>query len=420
MASPSMSDRTSAPSYLPREPPYWAVSRVAYLLIMLFVAAAAAAVVVRVPEVVTAQFALVPTRGVDPVKAPRRGTVTEVRVREGDAVGADQPIAVIGSEELGDRWSELQMLETQLRGAEAALLNVRDQRANQRQAEREQERALRDRVAVLDKMTGLREEQITLSREFVERRRRLFEEGLTNREEITRAYLEAQEQTLRLAELEADRSAAQRALAGLLHEIEARDAAFREQERQLNERIDTSRIRAGQLRAERVGRQRADAEVSAPCAGVVLRLALRAPRAVVQEGELIAEVACAGERLQAELTMPQSGVARVREGTPVRLLYDAFPYQQFGVRYGSVRWVSPATALSEPHGGFRVLVDLADTVFTVDGESRRPMPGMTGTARLVVGQRSLLEYGLGPLRELRERFAEPARDRAPAAGHRGT
>ena len=420
MASPSMSERSAAPSYLPREPPYWAVSGVAYLLIMLFVAAAAAAVVVRVPEVVTAQFALIPMRGVDPVKAPRRGTVTELRVREGDAVADDQPIAVIGSEELGDRWSELRTLETQLLGTEAALSNVRDQRANERRAEREQERALRDRIAVLDKMTGLREEQIKLSQEFVERRRRLFEEGLTNREEITRAYLEAQEHTLRLAELEADRSAAERTLAGLLHEIEARDAAFREQERQLNERLDTNRIRAGQLRAERVGPEHADAEVPAPCAGVVLRLALRAPRAVVQEGDLIAEVACAGERLQAELTMPQSGVARVREGTPVRLLYDAFPYQQFGVRYGAVRWVSPATAGSE-HGGFRVLVDLADTVFTVNGETRRPMPGMTGTARLVVGQRSLLEYGLGPLRELRERFAEPPPERGtPAAGHRGT
>ena len=79
--------------------------------------------------------------------------------------------------------------------------------------------------------------------------------------------------------------------------------------------------------------------ITTPCAGTVLRLAINAPGAVVQDGEMLAEVACAGEQLQAEVSVTPTGTGRIEPGQPVRLLYDAFPYQRYGIKHGTVRWV---------------------------------------------------------------------------------
>ena len=74
-------------------------------------------------------------------------------------------------------------------------------------------------------------------------------------------------------------------------------------------------------------------------------LGVLAAGAVVQEGAELAQIACAGERLQAELTLSQGGLSRTRPGLPVKLLYESFPYQRFGVRNGTLRWASPSSAM---------------------------------------------------------------------------
>jgi membrane fusion protein len=104
----------------------------------------------------------------------------------------------------------------------------------------------------------------------------------------------------------------------------------------------------------------------------------------------------------------------VRQGQGAKLLYDAFPYQRFGVKFGRVRWVGPATALpaagaqnpsaAEPQA-FRALIDGDDSTIVVSGEPRPLLVGMRGSARVVVGRRSLISFAFEPLRALRENFA---------------
>jgi hypothetical protein len=86
----------------------------------------------------------------------------------------------------------------------------------------------------------------------------------------------------------------------------------------------------------------------------------------VPEAETLGELACAGERLQAELALPSSGVGQIEAGQPVKLLHDIFPSQLVGVRHGAVRWVSPTVVGDQ----FRVFADITDAAITVKGEAR--------------------------------------------------
>jgi membrane fusion protein len=120
---------------------------------------------------------------------------------------------------------------------------------------------------------------------------------------------------------------------------------------------------------------------------------------------VLAEVVCSGERLEAELMLPERGLALVRLGQGVKLLYDAFPYERYGVQYGTLRWLSP-TSTPEPSGsGFRALADISSETVGVQGLRRPILPGMTGRAAVIVGRRSLASYAIEPLRQIRESLA---------------
>jgi membrane fusion protein len=408
--SPYATDPDAEVPFLSTEPPPLVARGLAMLLIAMFVTAIVAAILVRVPETVIGRFVLVPVRGTDPVRAFRQGQVTAVRAAEGDAVVRGAPLFVVRSEPAADRSAELWTLRAQLRGADAELRNARRGHEERRRADAQQEEILRARHAALDRTIALKATQHRLAADLVERFRGGADGGVISSDEFTRRQLEATRLAEELAALEGERAQVEAESRKLRHEMAAREADFRDTMRRLVQEQAQAEIRAAALSPNAVADSGADLIVAAPCTGTVLRLRTRSAGAVVQEGDFLGEMACSGERLQAELMLPHSGVARVREGQAVKLLYDAFPYQRFGVRAGRVRWVSPAAGVADGNAvaadaAFRALIDLRDSTISVNRRPQALLPGMGGTARVVVERRALISYAFEPIRQLRENFA---------------
>jgi membrane fusion protein len=393
-------------SFLDTRAPHWAANGLAYLIVIAVLLALVALIAVHVPETVTSPFVLVPTRGTDPVRASRSGIVARVRVTEGQAARKGEPLFVIQSSPIGDRASELSALETQLKGAQESLANARREHESRRQAEGEEARRLKEKIASLGQSIKLKQEQLALAKELAGRYEEGYRKGLTSQVDVIRPKMDATRMALELEEAAKDRKEAEASLEKLRHESEAGSAKQRELERSLREVMDKSRIRIAALRKELVHTQSNELSVPAPCPGIVLRLHVKAAEAFVNEGDLLGELACAGDRLQAELTVPQSGAARIRPGQGVKLLYDAFPYQRYGVRYGTVRWISPATISLQNGAGFHGFADVEDEAILIDGQPRPLRAGMRGTAKIVVGRRSLITYAFEPLRQLKESFSD--------------
>lgn len=463
--------RDDAAPFLSGDPPHWVARALGRLLLVLFVGGLVAAVAVQVPETVSATFVLVPIRGTDPIRAPRSGIVVDVRVAQGRSVQQGDPLFVVRSPAAGDRSAELKSLEAQLAGADEAHTNARRKHENQRQSDGEEatrlarraiylthkfedQRALRatrqakfrsdleiqqNELDIADKEIDFKKTQYALAAELAERLEREHNAGgiswleyNTHRLGATRLAVEQQQlerslETLRLklnqlrtehetreiewritvAELEAERHDLQTASEKLRYANAARDAEYRELDRRLSEDSAKARIRAAALQEELGRNPSGELTVAAPCAGTVIRLPVKGPGAVVQDGEVLCEVACVGGALQAQLTVPPGGVSRLKPGLGAKLLYDAFPYQRYGVRTGTVRWTSPAGEAVEGASAFRALVDLTDGVILVDGQPRPLLAGMGGRAEVVVGQRTLIGYALEPIRQLKESLAAP-------------
>ena len=395
------------PPFLDPTPPHWAANGLAYLVIAVVAIATVAAVAVQVPETVSSPFILAPVRGVDPVRAARSGIVARVYAAEGHEVSKGAPLFLLHSAPIGDRSAELQALGAQLRGAGESLANARNEHESQTRADVEEGRKLQERILSLARTIDLKKRELVLADEILKKYRTGYEQDLIGFVEYAARQSEVSRVAVELEGFEKEHKEGRSALEKLRHETEIRSVKYRELDRRLKEETARTEIRMAVLQKELKNSRSNELSILAPCSGTLLRQHIKASEAFVNEGDLLSELACAGEKLQAELTVPQSGTARVRTGLGVKLLYDAFPFGRYGVRYGTVRWVSPASVDSENGRGFHAFADIEDEAIVVDGQPRPLRAGMRGTAKIVLGKRSLISYAFEPLRQLKESFAEP-------------
>jgi multidrug efflux pump subunit AcrA (membrane-fusion protein) len=406
----------ASPAFLEAEAAPWAVRGLATFLTALFVAAVLAAALIRVPETVTSRFVLVPLHRADPVRAPRAATVTAVQVLEGQSVSHNDTLFVLRSESVGDRASELQTEEAIRDGAAESLANQNEEFQSRQRADEGEIQNLAARLSDLDEMLALKRDALELTRDVVARYQELHKRDLLKRTELARYELAAKKAQFEFEELESDHAQVEAKLQRLRHEAEARQVAHREAARVLREEITRAEIRITTLEEGLTWSEGSQISVPAPCEGTVLRLHVTSPGAFLKDGEVLADLACANEPLRAKLTIPQADVARLEAGQGVKFLYDAFPHQRHGIRFGILRWVSPASIEENGAHVFRALADVHDESILVNGKERPLMAGMGGKAKIVVGRRTLLGYAFEPLYQLRESVIDAPADPTPRAG----
>jgi multidrug efflux pump subunit AcrA (membrane-fusion protein) len=399
--------------FLNPEPPPWVARALASGMLVLFVIVSIAAFLVHVPETVSGRFVLVPQRGTDPVRALREGVVTRTFASEGDTVGDLAPLFELQSAPIGDRAAGLRSLQTGMAADSTRLTISRSQLETRRRADEGEARRLRSKVEFLTRLIESKTRRYKLARELADSASLGNRQGSVSRYEASRQEFEASTIAEEIQANQDDLADTRAALQRLEDDGRARELEFQETRRGLQESIETAHIRIEALRTDLGNSTGSGLTVRTPCRGTVLRLQVAMPGAVVREGDVMAEVACAGEHLLGELELPQEGVAVVRPGQGVKLRFDAFPYQRYGVRFGTVRWLGPAGAAAGAVAGgrdtavFRALIDLQDTTVKVRGQNRPLLPGMGGRADIVIGRRSLVSFALEPVRALKENLSEP-------------
>lgn len=392
--------------FLDPAPPAWAARALASVLLALAAIGVLALMVVRVPETVSAPFVIVAEKGADPVRSLHDGVVTAVLVTDAEQVEAGTRLFTIGSETVGDRSSERESLGASLAGGEARLVNERGRFENQRQADEQELARLAQRRSTLRTQLQLKDQQRALAAEVLVRQRKSQDEGLTSWMDVSKQALEVDRLAVEAEQARAELAEIASSEARVRFEMASRRAAFDELSRSVAEELTRGRARTGML-ARDTERNGNVLSVTATCSGTIVRLVVRRPGTVVAANDTLAELTCDGEALRAEIMVPDRGMALVLEGQPVKLQYDAFPYQRYGVRFATVRWISPSSADAGPGQAraFRLLATLGEQVLRINGSPRPVRPGMSGQAAIVVGRRSLASYAFAPLRQLRESMA---------------
>ena len=372
---------------LPQDPPPWFIRSLAWLLIAMFGVALLAAVLVSLPETVTCPFVLVPENGADPIQSPRLAVVYRVCVRVGETVKAHDALYILRSDEIRDLGSELRSKGEDLRTLEQGLKKADAAYVSQLEIKTAE-------ISQAESEVKFREQHAASSHELLERMETLTKNGGISLVEVIQYRLEA-------AESAKDLSVAQRTLQQVNLERQQMQSEHSRLRAENVAEIEKLKMRLSALKDDLQNSQQNMLTVRAPYAGVVISQLQQNAGSVVQNGQELCQLAATDAKPRAQLTLGEAGLPKLASGQHVRLFFDAFPYQRYGIVNATLDWVSPSTVSSPQGQHFVGLASLDKT----DQAKRRPLAlrvGMAGEARIVVGQRTMIEYAFEPIRQLRE------------------
>ncbi len=373
---------------LPQNPPPWFVRSTAWLLIAMFAVAVLAAILVHLPETVSCPFVLVPAGGADPIQSPRLAVVNKVCVTEGETVKAGAQLFALRSDEIRGWDTQARTLAEDLHTREKGLAKADAAYTSQLEIKTAE-------IAQAESEVKFREKHASTSRDLVSRMEKLTKNGGISQVEVIKFRLE-------LAESEKDLSVAQRTVQQVNLERERMENDHSRQRGEDVAEIEKLKMRLAALKGDLENSQQNLLSVRAPYDGVVISLAQRNAGSVVQNGQELCQLAPANAKPRGRLTLNEAGLPKLAVGQRVRFFFDAFPYQRYGAVSAKLEWISPS-AVSSPEGPHFVALASLDQA---DLPARkRPLSlrvGMAGQARILVGQRTLIEYAFEPIRQLRE------------------
>ena len=185
-------------------------------------------------------------------------------------------------------------------------------------------------------------------------------------------------------------------------ELRQIEASFERERAMLDQRLAQTDAQLGQTTAG------AEQVLRASRAGRIAALKARAGEQA-EPGSPLAMILPADAELIAEVYLPSRAAGFVDEGQTVKLMYDAFPYQKFGLAGGQIIGVSPVAlrpdeigvATNSPELLYKVKIQLAEQKVSAFGKAHSLGAGMELSADIVLEERRVVDWLLEPLRSIR-------------------
>ncbi|MBL8539856.1 MAG: HlyD family type I secretion periplasmic adaptor subunit [Betaproteobacteria bacterium] len=414
-----------------------------YVLVGLVLTAATWASFAKVDRIVVGRGKLITTTPTIVVQPLEPSMIRSIDVQVGQIVKKGARLATFDPTFASSDLSQLTVrhasLDAHTRRLEAELSGARVPATAASNAEELlQSRIFQERRANLEsRLTSLDENIKRLKAAIAGNRREevVLRERLQKNLEIQRMHESLREGNyvpkLKVLETQRDRLQTERDLEQLLStsgqlqreiaKLEAERAAFTQdwREKVMEELVVVKRDRdavADQLK--KAERKTELTVVTAPADGVVQEIAKRSVGSVLKEAEPLLTLVPLDAPLEAEVQIDARYISYLRAGDPARIKLDAFPFQQYGVIKGRVRTVSedsfirpqgtPEDQDSGREAFYLARLTLEDKKLEGVPQDIRFLPGMTLTAEVVFGDRTVMSYLLYPvIRSLDEGLRSP-------------
>jgi HlyD family secretion protein len=425
----------------------WLARSVLYIVVLFVACAAVWASVSRVDRVVAARGKLVTVDPLMIVQPLETAVIRTIEAGVGDFVKAGAVLATLDptfteSEQIADRerlasmTAEAQRLEAEIYGEsfpsasvelETKYLKLQAAVYAHRQAEyhaavaandadaakleaslvtnRNAQAGLEERVKIIIQVEGIRD--------------KLFNLDVGSLLNLLQSRLERLSLTDQLGE---KRNQEKELLAQLASAREQKERYINNWVREAGERLTTlqQQISTETQKLANADRRRSLVVLRSPADGVVLELGQRSIGSVAKEAEPLFTLVPRGNKIEAEVDVDSADITRLRIGDPVRVKFDALPFQRHGTITGEVRVITensfqpdkgPAAPAKDTDGRpafFRARITLGPLTLQDVPPDFRLIPGMTTTAEIIIGKRTIISYLLDPvIRLFDEGLREP-------------
>ncbi|MCV6620682.1 MAG: HlyD family efflux transporter periplasmic adaptor subunit [Cellvibrionaceae bacterium] len=346
-----------------------------------------------------------PSVGVAGVFVPRSGKVSKVYVQEGDAVTAgDLLFEVDVTTSLNDGSSLDENLSQRM---QERLAIAKDNLTIVNKRYESKERQLHDKLLVLNKsLESILEKELVaskrleISRDSLQRLERLLAKGFVTKTDFQNSELE-------LLSLEADFQRVRQEKASVEGELKQagleKKLMYEEAQRERNAASSEFHFISSEL--VKISSEKSYS-VKATRDGIVAAMDLYVGAWAFEQKKTMT-ILPHRYQLIAKLILPVSASGFVEKGQKVKLRYDSFPFQKYGVYEGEIRTISEVVTLPTDHysspisiiePSYIVAVDIEQQGISAFGRHYPLKPGATLTADVFVGDQSLIDWVIEPLK----------------------
>lgn len=377
-----------------------------------------------VEEVTRGEGRVIPSRQLQVVQSLDGGVVSEILVREGEVVEADQLLlridetrATSGVRENAAQGFALRARQARLRAlAEGTTFRPPATEGTEEQRIVDEERRLYEaRLSELNTLLSINQQQLAqrqqelaemrarrtaaersleLSQQELAQTRPLLASGAVSQvdilrleRDVTRARGDAEQAGAQIARVQAAIGEAQR-------KIQETELSFRNEARKeladVMGRLNTLSEGAVAL-ADRVDKS----QVRSPVRGRVQRLLANTVGGVVQPGKDIVEIVPLDDTLVLEARVLPRDIAFIRPGQAATVKFTAYDFSIYGGMDATVENISPDTVTDERGNAYYLVrVRTREASF---GERMPIIPGMTAEVDVLTGEKTVLGYLLKPV-----------------------
>jgi adhesin transport system membrane fusion protein len=332
---------------------------------------------------------VIPTGRVQLVQSSDGGVISEILVREGDTVRRGQVLVRLDRVKIAAAVAETQGKAASLKSSmvriNAELFNkplifpddvqkFPDFVSNQTMLYQKRRQALEDQLGSLRAMLSLMQQELDMNLP-------LLAQGDVSRADVLRL---------------------QRGVSDLRAQIvNVRNKYLQDLQLEYT-KTEEDLVAARELLAQREDMLK-DTEIKAPTNGIVKNVRLTTIGGVLRPGDEVLSIVPTGDVLIVEAKIAPADIAYVRVGQRASLKFDAFDSSIFGSAIGRVTYVSADTITEPSQSGNMIYyrahigVDTSKMKLSGAGERVAIQPGMTATAEIETGKRTVFRYLTKPL-----------------------
>lgn len=345
----------------------------------------------KIDQVTRAQAQIIAAERTQLVQSSDGGVLTQLHVKEGDAVKAGQLLATLQKERaaaaVSDSRAKVAALQITLARLHAEvyskplvfdkeLLAYSDYIRNQTDLYNKRQTAFNDDINALTNILALGEDELSINRQ-------LEKSGDVSRAEILRL---------------------QRSVADIRAQLASkRNKYFQDAQAETTKAQEEHSTQTEQLRDRNQVLEHT--ELVAPVDAVVNNIKVSTLGGVVRAGDTVMELLPTGDNLIAEAKIPPADIAFVAIGQDASVKLDAYDSSIFGALHGKVSYISPDVLTEETRQGpfmyYRVRIRITGSEFKGDKASEIHMrPGLTASVEIKAMERTVLSYLTKPISKI--------------------
>jgi len=414
--------------FLDASPSPW-TSRLLWLLIIFFAVALPWSYFSKVEETGTAKGQLEPNSGTTKVEAPLSGRFAGVEVKQvpvsvGDEVNKGDILVKLDREKLQ---LQLQQQKAQLNSLQERLsrvkrvykqlqasLNTQELQKQSQIAEQEAKLIqIQNRIENRQNLLPIEKSRLTKAKKNLQRYRQLYEEGAVTKRELEKKEAVYEQRKKQLQQLRADVEQSQLKLKQQRSSFKrikgTGQEAVIDTKRQLEDTKSQIANLEGQI-AQKQGQikslqdQLQRRTIRSPHDGTIFKMPVSKPNEVLQAGQVVAKIAPQDDSLVLRANLPARETGSLEKGMDVRIKFDAYPYQDYGVMKGTLQKIAPTSQQQKTPKGrvstFDVEIELAQKCIQTKHGCIELKPGDTAKAEVVVRKKRVIDYVIEPFKKL--------------------